>query len=132
MSIARLFALTFAIAAVPAAASGMTYNSISVSPRTGAWGYAYDQPSQYAADRVAMGNCRARSNRPGDCRVVMRTHGAYCGALVLHHTDSDAVGWGTASAPTAGRARRAAQEQCDANQNDGEECEEVAIVTGSH
>ncbi|MBV9541771.1 MAG: DUF4189 domain-containing protein [Alphaproteobacteria bacterium] len=129
---ARLFALTLVLAAVPAAASAMTYNAISISPRTGAWGYAYDQPSPYAADRVAMYNCRTRSNSPGDCRIVMRTHGAYCGALALHHTDGDAVGWGTASAPTAGRARRQALEECNANQNDDDECEEVAIVTCSH
>src|SRR5262249_9380467 len=77
------FAVALVAAVIPAAAQAMTFSAIALSPKTGAYGYAYDQATQGAANSVALSNCRNRSGYPRDCRVVQWTRGAYCAALVL-------------------------------------------------
>ncbi len=125
----RIFALALALAAFPAAAQAMTYSAIALSPRTGAFGFSYDQGSQGAANRVAMANCMSRSRRPGDCRVVSWTRGRYCAALVLAHYDNGSVGWGQGTGPREGDAKRIAWRQCRAN---NDECDELAATVCSH
>jgi serine/threonine-protein kinase len=127
----RIFALALAAAAaIPAAAQAMTYSAIALSPHTGAYGYAYDQPSQGAANGVALSNCRNRPGYPRDCRVVQWTRGRYCAVLVLNHdTSNGSVGWGSGSAPNEGDARRIAWRECRAN-NGG--CDQVAATVCSH
>jgi serine/threonine-protein kinase len=126
----RIFALALVALAIPVAAQATTFSAIALSPKTGAYGFALDQPSQGRANVVAAANCQARSRLPGDCRIVEWTRGPYCAALVLNHnTGNETVGWGAGSAPSAGEARTIAWRQCRANNDD---CDEVATTVCSH
>lgn len=127
---ARIFALALVVAAIPAAAQAMTYSAIALSTSTGAYGYAYDQGSQGHANRVALDNCADRADGADDCRIVQWTRGAYCAALVLHHTDGSSVGWGAGSARYEDEAKAIAWRECRANNNG--HCDELAATVCSH
>lgn len=111
--------------------AGMTYSSIALSEKTGAWGRAYDWPSREQADSTAMDYCRKYSSQPDDCKVVTWSQGEYCAAVaVKHHTDGG-VTWGSASGATMDAARSLAFETCD-RYNDGQACDEILTEVCSH
>jgi hypothetical protein len=71
-------------------------------------GYSYDYPSQRAAERRALSECRARGDR--SCQVVVTIHQS-CGAVAVSGPGGcSARGW--AYAGTRARAENIALGQC--------------------
>lgn len=87
--IAAIFAACL-FSAAPAAARDY-YGAIAYSPSTGAYGTAYDYPSQGAAEQAAMGEC---SRHAGDCQSPLWFRNA-CGALFVGNGGGWGTGWGT-------------------------------------
>lgn len=71
-------------------------------------GYSYNYPTQGAAERRALSECRANGDRT--CEVVVTIHGS-CGAFAVSGAGGcSARGW--AYAPTRARAETIALGQC--------------------
>ena len=80
-----VFALTFMMTgstAAMACSNGVCWGAVGVGPG-GAWGNAYDYPSERAAAQVAQNNCGGR------CTTV-KTFYNTCGAIA----QGDGGGWG--------------------------------------
>ena len=79
---------------VPAAALAQDYfGAIAYSPRSGAHGWANDQPSREAAAKAALSGC---SKHAKDCRPVVWFKNA-CGALAV---SAKVYGWGWGTTQT--------------------------------
>jgi hypothetical protein len=90
------------------AAPGPSWGAIAA--QQGWYGYAYDQPSRSAAELAARALCDRAAGRPGACAVRAYFDRA-CGALATGNYGE----WGTAIAPTASAASKAAASQCESH-----------------
>ncbi|HVZ50409.1 MAG TPA: DUF4189 domain-containing protein [Pseudolabrys sp.] len=86
-------------------------------------GYSFDYPSQGAAERRALSECRANGDR--SCQVVVTIHRS-CGAFAVSG-GCGARGWGYA--PTRGRAETVALNSC--RKYGGNDCRVRAWVCDS-
>ncbi|MEM6381717.1 MAG: DUF4189 domain-containing protein [Pseudomonadota bacterium] len=105
----QLFAiLAFGAALVPAPALAQSdsFTSIAYSQSTNAVGYAYDAPSQEAAERDALARC---SEHADDCQVVNWSQNA-CSALSVQISGNG--GWGADWGETFREASNNAQQEC--------------------
>lgn len=80
----------------------------AIASMQGWYGYAYNHPSRGAAELAARAQCDRAARRAGTC-VVRAAFDRACGALATGNYGE----WGTATAPTAVAAGRAAAAQCD-------------------
>jgi hypothetical protein len=82
----------------------------AIATLQGWYGYAFDQPSRGAAELAARAQCDRAAGRPGACAVRAYFDRA-CGALATGNYGE----WGTAIAPTASAASKAAASQCESH-----------------
>lgn len=80
----------------------------AIASLDGAYGYAFNHPSRAAAERAARAQCDRTTGRAGAC-VVRAYFDRSCGAFATGNYGE----WGTAIAPTAAAASKAATVQCD-------------------
>lgn len=74
------------------------------------YGYSFNHPSRSAAELAARAQCDRAAGRSGAC-VVRAYFDRSCSALAAGNYGE----WGTAIAPTAGAAGKAAAGQCDSH-----------------
>lgn len=98
----RFFLLILALLPGPVLSQDY-FGAIAYSPRSGAHGWANDQPSREAAEKAALSGC---SKHAKDCRPVVWFKNA-CGALA---TAPKAYGWGWGA--TQALADREAMKAC--------------------
>lgn len=101
IAIGLIFALS--APAFAACANGYCWGAVGIGPR-GAWGNAYDYPSERAAANAVQSNCG------GNCKVI-KTFYNTCGAIA----QGDNGGWGWAWAATADDAASSAIAYCVPN-----------------
>lgn len=89
--------------AMAACANGRCWGAVGVGPG-GAWGSAYDFPSQNAAARAVQNNCE------GDCTTIKTFYNS-CGAIA----QGDNGGWGWAWHPSKQEAQSRAIAYCVPN-----------------
>lgn len=89
------------------------YGAIAYDEAAGKEGAAWDQPSQFAADKAALKECSSKG-----CKVhPVQAH--YCAALA--RSDKDRA-WGGAERETLDDAKKEAVEHCQSHTKDGK-CE---------
>ena len=75
---------------------------------SGWYGFSFNHASREAAERAARAQCDRAAGRPDTC-VVRAYFDRSCGALAMGNYGE----WGTAIAPTASAAGKAAVTECD-------------------
>ncbi|MDR6537920.1 DUF4189 domain-containing protein [Variovorax soli] len=98
----------------------------AIASLQGWYGYAFDQPSRAAAELAARAQCDRAAGRAGAC-VVRAYFDRACGALATGNYGE----WGTAVAPTANAAGKAAAGQCETHLPT-EPCKVVVSVCSRH
>ena len=98
----------------------------AIASLQGWYGYAFDQPSRAAAELAARAQCDRAAGRAGAC-VVRAYFDRACGALATGNYGE----WGTAVAPTASAAGKAAAGQCETHLPT-EPCKVVVSVCSRH
>lgn len=89
-------AMVAQLVAASAASAEDMYGAIATSDETGAWGYAYNYPSQSQAEAAALQECGERG-----CQVEVWFANA-CGAVAK---DGRNVGWGWAESRAEAEAK---------------------------
>ncbi|WP_162586546.1 DUF4189 domain-containing protein [Variovorax sp. RA8] len=111
------------IAAQPAdAGAGRAPSWGAIASVQGWHGYSFNYSSRDAAELAARARCDRAAGRPGAC-VVLTYFDRSCGALAKGNYGE----WGTAIAPTAAAAAKAAAVQCE-NHLPTEPCKVVVSV----
>ena len=96
-----------------AVAEGTGYGAIAYDETAGKEGAAWDQPTQYAADKAALKECGSKG-----CQVHP-VHPHYCAALA--RSDKDHA-WGGAERETLDDAKKEAMAHCQTHTKNGK-CE---------
>jgi hypothetical protein len=94
----------------------------AIAAMSGWYGFSYNHASREAAERAARAQCDRTAGRANTC-VVRAYFDRTCGALATGNYGE----WGTAVAPTASAAGKAAVTECD-NHLPTEPCKMVVSV----
>ena len=94
------------LCAAPASAAAPSWGAIAARP--GGYGYAFNQASRAAAERLARAQCEGAAERSTRCEVRVYFDRS-CAALATGNFGE----WGTAVGPDRKAAGQAAVSQCD-------------------
>ena len=94
------------LCAAPASAAAPSWGAIAARP--GGYGYAFNQASRAAAERLARAQCEGAAERSTRCEVRVYFDRS-CAALATGNFGE----WGTAVGPDRKAAGQAAVAQCD-------------------